>query len=435
MAHLGELRHAVDAAPTADPLRLIGAGGLVILAPHPDDETIGASALIAAAADAGRELALVALTNGEGSHRGSIAFPPERLADLRRNEQDAAMAILSGGASVETLCLDLPDGASEWHPDFDHCAARIAALCDRISATALAATLPDDPHPDHRAAGRLARVVRTLRPHLRLLFYPVWLDRLDDASEIESDDLLPFRLPVTESRKLAALTCHASQLGRIVHDDPGGFVLPGWFLKRQGESLETVFWAAMPGRPPGAAHFASLYAEENDPWQVCSSAYKAEKRRATLSVLGDRSFERGLEVGCGEGHLTALLAERCRDTIGIDLDPAIVRRATERHGMNPGLAFRQCRLPEAFPHGRFDLLVFAEVLYYLSEAELWRLALAVEAATRLGADVLLVDYLGATDTPLSGADAADVFIACLGPGWRVKTVSRPSFRIDRLQRL
>ena len=432
---LGDLRHAVEAVPTADPLHLIGAGGLVVLAPHPDDETIGASALIAATADAGRKLVLVALTNGEGSHRGSTAFPPRRLADLRRSEQDAAMAILCAGASFETLRLDLPDGASQWHPEFGACAMRIAALCDRIGATALAATLPDDPHPDHHAAGRLAHAVRTLRPHLRLLFYPVWLARLDDTAEIEGDDLTPFRLPVPMFRKSEALACHASQLGQIVEDDADGFVLPEWFLARQAEPLEAIFWAAMPGHPPGAAHFASLYADDGDPWHVRSSASEAEKRQATLAVLGDRRFENGLEIGCAEGHLTTHLAERCQHMLGIDLDPAIIRRAIERHGGNRRLAFRQGRLPEAFPKGRFDLLVFSEVLYYLREAELRRLAGAVEAATQPGAHLLLVDYLGTTDTPLPGADAADVFMACLGTGWRADTSSKSLFRIDHLQRI
>lgn len=435
MPRLGDLRRAIEGSPAADPLRLIGAGGLVILAPHPDDETIGASALIAAAADAGRNLALVALTNGEGSHRGSLAFPPRRLADLRQREQDAAMAILCDGASFETLRFDLPDGACEWHPDFGACAVRIAALCDRIGATALVATLPDDPHPDHQAAGRLAEAIRALRPRLRLLFYPVWIARLDDAAEIEHDDLTPFRLPVPVSRKLQAMACHASQMGLIVDDDADGFVLPGWFLAQQAEPLETIFWAAMPGRLPDAAHFASLYAHDGDPWHVRSSTREEEKRQSALAVLGDRRFASGLEIGCGEGHLTARLAERCRTMLGIDLDPAIVRRAVERNGEHPHLSFRQGRLPGAFPEGRFDLVVVSEALYYLCEAELRHLAFAVNAATQPGAHILLIDYLGVTDTPLSGADAADVFIACLGTGWQADTHDRSWFRIDLLQRI
>ena len=435
MNRLGDLRHKVDAAPIANPLRLIGAGGLVVLAPHPDDETIGASALIAAAADARHRIALVALTNGEGSHRGSIAFPPKRLAELRQSEQNAAMAVLCGGAGFETLHLNLPDGESERHPDFATCAARIAALCDLIGATALAATLPDDPHPDHNAAGRLAQAVRTLRPQLRLLFYPVWLARLDDDAEIDANRLLPFRLSVPAFRKPKALACHASQLGQIVPDDADGFVLPDWFLARQKEPLETIFWASMPGTPPDAAHFASLYADDADPWHVNASPYEVAKRNAILSTLCDQRFENGLEIGCGEGHLTALLADRCQNMLGIDLDPAIVKRANERHGNGSRLVFREGRLPEAFPAGHYDLIVFSEVLYYLSEVQLQQMAAAVNAATRVGAHLRFVNYLGATDTPLSGADASDVFISCLGSRWVLfPPITEFQYRIDCLCR-
>ncbi len=434
MTTLGDLRGTIVEAPVVDPLRLIGAGGLVVLAPHPDDETIGASALIVAAASARRSIALVALTDGEGSHRRSAEYPPERLGALRRGEQDAAMAVLCGDAAAETVRLGLPDGASEWHPHFAESAARIAALCDRTGATAIAATLPDDPHPDHRAAGRLALAVRAIRPHLRLLFYPVWLARLGDDASIDADALIPFNVPVPIVRKREALACHASQLGQIVHDDPDGFALPDWFLARQCEPTETLFWDPMPGCPPGAEHFAALYANGGDPWHVRTAAYERDKRQETLAPIMDRRFEHGLEVGCGEGHLTALLAPRCRTMLGIDLDPTIVGRALALHGNIPDLEFRQGRMPDDFPDERFDLLVFSEVLYFLDETELQRVAGAVRTAALPDAHILLVNYLGPTDTPLSGADASDFFIACLGATWHVETTSPGAFRIDHLRR-
>ena len=434
MTRLGNLRDAMAAAPVVGPLRLIGDGGLVVVAPHPDDETIGASALITAAADARRAIALVALTDGEGSHRGSAEYPAERLATLRKGEQDAAMAVLCGEFRPETLRLSLPDGASQWHPHFAESAARIATLCDEIGATALAATLPDDPHPDHQAAGQLASAVRTLRPRLRLLFYPVWLARLGDDETIDADRLVPFNVPVPLARKKESLACHASQLGQIVHDDPDGFTLPDWFLAKQGEPLETLFWEPMPGSTPGGEHFAALYANGGDPWQVRTADYERDKRTATLAPIADRRFERGLEIGCGEGHLTALLAPRCRTMLGVDLDPTIVERAVAFNHDIANLTFRQARVPDAFPDERFDLLVFSEVLYFLNETELQRLAAVLQTTTLPDAHILLVNYLGPTDTPLSGADAPDFLIACLGMAWHAESTSPGPFRIDHLRR-
>ena len=44
---------------------------LVVVAPHPDDEILGAGGLLAATARAGRDLLLVAVTDGQASHPGS----------------------------------------------------------------------------------------------------------------------------------------------------------------------------------------------------------------------------------------------------------------------------------------------------------------------------------------------------------------------------
>ncbi len=49
-----------------------GAAPIVVLAPHPDDESLGCGALLAAAF-AGKGARVVCLTDGSGSHPGSRA--------------------------------------------------------------------------------------------------------------------------------------------------------------------------------------------------------------------------------------------------------------------------------------------------------------------------------------------------------------------------
>jgi ubiquinone/menaquinone biosynthesis C-methylase UbiE len=53
--------------------------------------------------------------------------------------------------------------------------------------------------------------------------------------------------------------------------------------------------------------------------------------------------ERVIEVGCGEGQLTARLAERLPScsVVGIDLSPAMIRRAIARNPRLPNLEFRE----------------------------------------------------------------------------------------------
>ncbi|WP_062209814.1 bifunctional PIG-L family deacetylase/class I SAM-dependent methyltransferase [Aureimonas sp. AU12] len=431
----GEWRARHEAAPVTDPLTLIGAGGLVVIAPHPDDESLGAAALITAAALGGRKVGLVALTDGEGSHRGSTEWPAERIAERRRSEQALALRELGAG-EAEILRLALPDGASRWHPDFALAADAVAHLVDETGATALAATVGFDPHPDHEAAALLAEAVAALRPGLRILLYPVWSLRHPDDHPVEVEALHPFRLVTPLAEKARALARHETQMGGVVHDDPDGFTLPDWFLRHHQSPFESVFWRRRPGRPPGPEHFAALYAGNGDPWHARTAAYEIAKREAVLAFLGDARFGAALELGCGEGHLTAALAALCDRAHGLDGDAGIVSRATLAHDGVPGLGFTHGRLPADFPAGRYDLVVLSEVLYFLAEPEIEAVLASAAAQCEPGATMLLVNYLGPTDTPLSGDDAADFLIASAAHHWSLERSERAEhYRLDRLTRL
>lgn len=424
---------AMEDAPVAPAQRLIGDGGLVVLAPHPDDETIGASGLLQAAARQRLPIGLVALTDGDGSHRGSISYPPERLAAVRRDEQAAAMALLCGGAGFETLRLGLPDGASGRDARFAQAPEAVAAFCDRIGATALAAPHPDDPHPDHHAAAALALAVRKLRPSLRILFYEVWSRRLENDVAFRSADLTPFRVRTDVGVKRAALECHASQFGRVIADDPAGFTLPDWFLKAQDEPLERVSVLAMPGDLPGAAHFRQLYAETGDPWHVRASDYEREKREASIALLVGTTAAHALELGCGEGYLTRALvaAGVAAHATGVDRDGGIVERARRHPDSTTATRFVEGSMPDDLPSGPFDLIVLSEVLYFLDEATLARLVTNLRTRLADDARILTVCYKGPTSTPLSGVDAGDFFAALFGEHLSLlERVETPDYRAE-----
>ncbi|MDY8108149.1 bifunctional PIG-L family deacetylase/class I SAM-dependent methyltransferase [Fulvimarina sp. 2208YS6-2-32] len=428
----GEYRARCETAPVTHAARLIGDGGLVVLAPHPDDETFGASALFIEAGRSGRKVGIVALTDGEASHKGSKSVSRAELAAIRRAEQAAAVAAL-GVAHPEWLRLGLPDGGASRDARFASAAAAIASLCDRLGATALAAPHPDDPHPDHHAAGALAETVVALRPSLRLLLHPIWSPRLGSDAPYRSDRLLPFRVKTDVETKMKATACHRSQLGEIVTDDPDGFSLPDWFLKAQRAPAEIHGWAYRNGTLPDAAHFARLYADDGDPWHVRSSAYEANKRADNLDQLAGRSYRRGLDLACGEGHLAAALTTSgtVAEMVALDRDASIIARARSVHAGNDRLTFRTGSLPFELPDGPFDFAVVSEVLYFLDEDRIAALADALASRLSPGGDILLVSYLGPTDTPLSGRDAQDLFAACLGE--RVTPVTRrdrPGYRAE-----
>jgi SAM-dependent methyltransferase len=179
------------------------------------------------------------------------------------------------------------------------------------------------------------------------------------------------------------------------------------------------------------AYFDALYAADPDPWRFASSPYEAEKYAATLAALPPRRFADALEVGCSIGILTAHLAPRCGRLLALDVAAAALERAAAHC---PGVRFERRRIPQAWPPGRFDLILLSEVLYYLDADAIRTTAVRAANALQPGGCILMVHYLGETDYPTTGDDSAALFIAAaapfgLTPGFASRT---PGYRIDRL---
>ena len=92
---------------------LLGDRALLVLAPHPDDESLGCGAVLAqvfAQRGSGRKAHIICLTDGAASHPQSLAVPADRLAAIRQTELVAAVEQLGGNAS-DISFMGAPDGA------------------------------------------------------------------------------------------------------------------------------------------------------------------------------------------------------------------------------------------------------------------------------------------------------------------------------------
>lgn len=128
---------------------------------------------------------------------------------------------------------------------------------------------------------------------------------------------------------------------------------------------------------PRAAYFDAIYADD-DPFGYRDRWYEARKRDLLLATLPQRRFARAWELGCSNGETTAELAARCDALLATDLNIRAVALARARTAHLAHVDVQQAQHPGQWPDGRFDLIVFAEVGYYLSPAELR------DTATRLG---------------------------------------------------
>lgn len=259
---------AAERLPQADLDTLLGSAPArtVVLAPHPDDESLGCGGLLAAAAAVGRDVRVVVVSDGSGSHPHSRAWPAPRLTTRRARETRAALGAL-GLRPDQVSFLGLPDRAvPDDGPALDRAVADLLALCgppagkDAAIGTVLAAWR-HDPHRDHAATWAIATaLVQRLPGRPRLLAYPVWGWAF--AHPIAGFPMpLPPRLPGPPSgrrldvrqrlpAKRRAILSHATQTGRVVRDDPGGFALPPRLLALAARPYEVFL--EEPGLPRGA---------------------------------------------------------------------------------------------------------------------------------------------------------------------------------------
>ncbi len=178
--------------------------------------------------------------------------------------------------------------------------------------------------------------------------------------------------------------------------------------------------------------FDALYARDSDPLRFATSAYERAKYAATLAALPMPHVGAALEVGCSIGVLTRQLAQRCTSLLAVDVAEAALAEARQRCVELPDVTIRRLRIPQEWPEGRFDLILFSEMLYYLSPADIAITADCARRALRPGGAVLLVHYILPTDYPCTGDAASQSFIEALGiPPILQRREAR--YRLDLLQ--
>ena len=216
--------------PERHPLRPGGAaldlGRVVVLAPHPDDESLGCGGLLGLLADAGRPAHVVVVTDGTRSHT-SATWPPSRLRALREVEARRAVRHLGHGSRVEFLRFPDCGLPARGTDAFEAAADRMAALVAELRPDTLLVPWRRDPHCDHVATWELAQARRD--PDVRWIEYPVWAWANAEAAP-RPDEATAWRLDVTATvdRKTEAVAAHRSQTTPMIDDDPDGFILePG----------------------------------------------------------------------------------------------------------------------------------------------------------------------------------------------------------------
>jgi LmbE family N-acetylglucosaminyl deacetylase len=179
---------------------------VLILAPHPDDESIGCGGTICLHAERRDWVHAVFLTAGE---RGIEGADPETTRAVREAEAAEALAVLG---VAQSDCLRLPDlGVAD---NLASGARRLAEILAAHPPDLVYLPHPGEAHPDHEAALPLVRSAvgqafrGGRRPELRA--YEVWtpMPRYDWPEDISRH----------MGKKLRAVRCYRSQLRAFRYD-------------------------------------------------------------------------------------------------------------------------------------------------------------------------------------------------------------------------
>lgn len=225
---------------------------LLLVNPHPDDESLGAGGVLAAVHDAGGTAVVVTCTNGErGFHEHSTIEDPEELVRVRYQEQSQAAEVLG----FESEWLGYRDSGmdgeeSNDHPesfhsaDLDEAAERLMSFIEEYQPQVIVTQAENGMygHPDHIKAHQVAlaafeKAERMERPPSKLYYVTTAHSKIraigrlmkqagmeSPFSDMAEEDEIPIGMPderVTltlevapwAERKNQAIRKHDSQLG------------------------------------------------------------------------------------------------------------------------------------------------------------------------------------------------------------------------------
>jgi SAM-dependent methyltransferase len=143
--------------------------------------------------------------------------------------------------------------------------------------------------------------------------------------------------------------------------------------------------------------------ERGDPWDIESSSYERDRCVQLLKMLEGRRYTRVLEIGCGAGYLTRLLAPHADQIVALDISETAIHRARALSTGPTGVDFRVANIMDYKPEveGPWDLILFSDTICYLGWLypffDVAWLAVQLFDATRSGGRLMLANSMGEQD--------------------------------------
>ena len=311
---------------------------MVVVAAHPDDESLGVGGLLSQAARSGLRLSVVVATDGEASHPAS---PTHSAGQPGRLRQDAEACRRPVAPTASVRFLGHPDGRLA-----DHEEELLVSLVQALGDGRVPSLLPGDTTgtPTTR---RPVGLRRRPPPHPSRSGVPIWFWHWGTPSSAPWDRFRVLALDDLDvATKAAAQSLDCSQVEPL-SDRPENEVPPGEDAPRHFAGDREIYVA----EAPSDLALDELHAQHDDPWGTDSVVERdPQADQLLLAALPRSEFRHALEVGSST-WAPSLRTSRiaATDPPVIDAGGHAVAAARKRLGSVGHVRVEQRGVPRAWP--------------------------------------------------------------------------------------
>jgi SAM-dependent methyltransferase len=150
-----------------------------------------------------------------------------------------------------------------------------------------------------------------------------------------------------------------------------------------------------------AFEFAEGLWQRGDIWEFDTSTFERARWARLMEVLDGARYPRALELGCGAGHFTRLLARLADRIVAYDIAPSAIARARAAEAETTSIDYRVGNAMDYAwrAEAPWDLVVMNETICYLGWLypffDIAWFASEVHAATRPGGVFLMANSMDA----------------------------------------
>jgi LmbE family N-acetylglucosaminyl deacetylase len=222
---------------------------VLVLAPHPDDESLGCGGTIASYTRQGVAVALIVISDG-----GALDEQSDHAGDLGAQRAQEAMAAATVLGVSQVDFLGLPDGQlAHYRSELAHA---VHQHITRFTPDLILCPSPIDGHPDHAAVARVLLQLHRALPGWTLAFYelhtplrPNWLVNISEVLPIKEQAILCYQRSLFGRPHFFWETVRGLNQARSFFVHQAGFFEALWVTRAPLTDQEVIDWSTFDFHP------------------------------------------------------------------------------------------------------------------------------------------------------------------------------------------